>query len=224
MKQWPQQGRSQIRSTLKDIVFVILSVGDMFQRTNIFHLVIKKEEPETGHFFWINTKSIQKLDIKRLSTVRKITKLTFWAWALRQSENESFTSLKFCFHCLLSVSEGGEQPNIMEKINEPALNANLLIWSDDLCSFHLNNFWFSWLNPHIWLFLRREKRHTRTPCCCCCCCCQCKKTLFVETWRNNSCYYSWARRQNFFCLQLHANEAKGSIQWEMASFACQDRW
>ena len=30
-----------------------------------------------------------------------------------------------------------------------------------------------------------------------------------------SCYYSWARRQNFFCLQLHANEAKGSIQWEM---------
>ena len=31
----------------------------------------------------------------------------------------------------------------------------------------------------------------------------------------NSCYYSWARRQNFFCLQLHAYEAKGSIQWEM---------
>ena len=22
-------------------------------------------------------------------------------------------------------------------------------------------------------------------------------------------------RQNFFCLRLHANEAKGSIQWEM---------
>jgi len=31
----------------------------------------------------------------------------------------------------------------------------------------------------------------------------------------NSCYYSWARRQNFFGLQQHANEAKGSIQWEM---------
>ena len=27
----------------------------------------------------------------------------------------------------------------------------------------------------------------------------------------NSCYYSWARRQNFFCLQLHANEGKGSL-------------
>ena len=34
----------------------------------------------------------------------------------------------------------------------------------------------------------------------------------------NSCYYSWARRQNFFCLQLHATEAKGSIQWEMTHY------
>ena len=31
-------------------------------------------------------------------------------------------------------------------------------------------------------------------------------------WALNSCYYSWARRQNFFCFQLHVNEAKGSIQ------------
>ena len=34
----------------------------------------------------------------------------------------------------------------------------------------------------------------------------------------NSCYYSWARTQNFFCLQLHANEAKGSIQWEITHY------
>lgn len=32
---------------------------------------------------------------------------------------------------------------------------------------------------------------------------------------HNSCYYSWAHRQNFFCLLLHANKAKESIQWEM---------
>ena len=64
-------------STLKDAVFVILSVGDMFQRSNIFHLVIKREQPETGHFFWINSKSIQKLDIKRVSIVRRIRKPIF---------------------------------------------------------------------------------------------------------------------------------------------------
>ena len=34
-------------------------------------------------------------------------------------------------------------------------------------------------------------------------------------YRNNACYYSWARRQSSFCLQLHANEATGSIQWKM---------
>ena len=33
-------------------------------------------------------------------------------------------------------------------------------------------------------------------------------------YQNNSCYYSWACRQNLFCLQLHPYEAKGSIQWE----------
>ena len=31
----------------------------------------------------------------------------------------------------------------------------------------------------------------------------------------NSCYYSWACRQSFFCLRLHSGEAYGSIQWKM---------
>ena len=30
-----------------------------------------------------------------------------------------------------------------------------------------------------------------------------------------SCYYSWACRQSFFCLLLHADEASVSIQWKM---------
>ena len=51
--------------------------GDMFQRANISHFIMKREQPETGHFFWINSKSMQKLDIKRVSIIRKITKLTF---------------------------------------------------------------------------------------------------------------------------------------------------
>ena len=31
----------------------------------------------------------------------------------------------------------------------------------------------------------------------------------------NSCYYSWACRQSFFCLRLHSEEAYGSIQCKM---------
>ena len=40
----------------------------------------------------------------------------------------------------------------------------------------------------------------------------------------NSCYWSWACCQIFFCLESHTNEAKGSIQSRIdpfASFACQ---
>ena len=34
-------------------------------------------------------------------------------------------------------------------------------------------------------------------------------TIFrrFDQWRQNIGYYSWARRQSFFCLQLHADEA-----------------
>ena len=39
------------------------------------------------------------------------------------------------------------------------------------------------------------------------------------TWNSlgllNSCYRSCAHGQGFLCLQLHADEAKGSIQWKM---------
>ena len=31
----------------------------------------------------------------------------------------------------------------------------------------------------------------------------------------NSCYYSWACRQSFFCLRLHSDEAYLSIHWKM---------
>ena len=31
----------------------------------------------------------------------------------------------------------------------------------------------------------------------------------------NSCYYSWACRQSFLCLQLRPDEAYGSILWKM---------
>ena len=31
----------------------------------------------------------------------------------------------------------------------------------------------------------------------------------------NSCYYSRACRQSFFCLRLHSDEAYGSIQWKL---------
>ena len=33
----------------------------------------------------------------------------------------------------------------------------------------------------------------------------------------NSCYYSWACKQNVFCWRLNTAEAYGSIQWEMTS-------
>ena len=36
----------------------------------------------------------------------------------------------------------------------------------------------------------------------------------------NSCYYSWACRQSFFCLRLHSDEAYGSIQWKLTHKPC----
>ena len=33
----------------------------------------------------------------------------------------------------------------------------------------------------------------------------------------NSCYYTWACRQIFFCLEVHADEANGSIQWKITN-------
>ena len=39
--------------------------------------------------------------------------------------------------------------------------------------------------------------------------------LSVSHGKGNSCYYSWACRQSFFCLRLHSYEAYGSIQWKM---------
>ena len=37
---------------------------------------------------------------------------------------------------------------------------------------------------------------------------------------NNSCYRSWAHGQGLLCLQLRADEAKGSIQWKMTLYSC----
>ena len=34
-------------------------------------------------------------------------------------------------------------------------------------------------------------------------------------WKDNSCYRSCAHGQSLLCLQLHADEAEGSIQWKM---------
>ena len=48
--------------------------------------------------------------------------------------------------------------------------------------------------------------------------------IFKVSYYANSCYWSWARRQIFLCLERHTNEAKVSIQCRIdpfASFACQ---
>ena len=47
---------------------------------------------------------------------------------------------------------------------------------------------------------------------------------FVKAVKMNSCYYSCACGQIFFCFKRHANEANGSTQSKIdpfASFACQ---
>ena len=51
----------------------------------------------------------------------------------------------------------------------------------------------------------------------------CKSNQPPVTTDINSCYYSWTRRQNFFCLQLHANErGQYNGKWPI-SLACVSR-
>ena len=42
--------------------------------------------------------------------------------------------------------------------------------------------------------------------------------LQTKAFDSNSCYCSCAREQSLFCLQLHADEAYGSMQWKMTHY------